>query len=381
MAISVAGGVRPGKIIEIEHRLYQQLILGKQKASPTLLDELDRELEADANKLDIEREAILARMMKQLQAREVFEAVSKQLTATVNNAIEHQLASPELVLVQADINESQILLLELLLAKNLDAPRLRPLIGNLSWLCRDLTNMVNSPAFRAHRPQGADVHVTDLKLVMSYIGIENLRTIIPYFCLRNWLPSGNAKLLWTTRKLWRYSIISGIAANALAKLHNTDSALVYSSALLNQLGTSVVLSLSARLFDKTWGTWIREASSSRDKEVYDAVIATEFPAKVVFEQVLNHGLKLNWQLLTLLEFEHSPLTLLLKELDQTLSYRELSPQAAIVARANCYAKVVLLEEMRHIEPQEKRLMFDYYELTEQEVLRLKAQNYRKLDLL
>jgi len=37
--------------------------------------------------------------------------------------------------------------------------------------------------------------------------------------------------------------------------------------------------------------------------------------------------------------------------------------------------------MRQIDPQEKRLMFDYYELTEQEVLRLKAQNYRKLDLL
>lgn len=55
--------------------------------------------------------------------------------------------------------------------------------------------------------------------------------------------------------------------------------------------------------------------------------------------------------------------------------------AAIVARANCYAKVLLLEEMRQIEPQEKRLMFDYYELSEQEVLRLKAQNYRKLDLL
>lgn len=278
MAISVAGGVRPGKIIEIEHRLYQQLILGKQKAGPTLLDDLDRELEADANKLDVEREAILSRLLKQIQAREVFEAISKQLIETVNNAIEHQLASPELVLAKSDINESQILLLELLLAKNLDATRLRPLISNLSWLCRDLTNMVNSPAFRARRPQSSDVRVTDIKLVMNYIGIENLRTIIPYFCLRNWLPSGNAKLLWTTRKLWRYSIVSGIAANALAQLHNTDSALVYSGALLNQLGTSVVLSLSARLFDKTWGNWIREASSSRDKEVYDAVIATEFPA-------------------------------------------------------------------------------------------------------
>lgn len=94
MAISVAGGVRPGKIIEIEHRLYQQLILGKHKASPTLLDDLDLELEADANKLDVEREAILARLMKQIKAKEVFEAVSSQLHETVNNAIEHQLASP-----------------------------------------------------------------------------------------------------------------------------------------------------------------------------------------------------------------------------------------------------------------------------------------------
>lgn len=93
MAISVAGGVRPGKILEIEHRLYQQLILGKQKASPTLLDDLDQELEADANKLDVEREAILSRLLKQIQAREVFEAISKQLIDTVNNAIEHQLAS------------------------------------------------------------------------------------------------------------------------------------------------------------------------------------------------------------------------------------------------------------------------------------------------
>lgn len=81
------------------------------------MDELDLELEADANKLDVEREAILVRLMKQIKAKEVFEAVSSQLHETVINAIEHQLASPESVLAKSDINESQILLLELLLAK------------------------------------------------------------------------------------------------------------------------------------------------------------------------------------------------------------------------------------------------------------------------
>ncbi|MGL4448043.1 MAG: HDOD domain-containing protein, partial [Shewanella sp.] len=89
----------------------------------------------------------------------------------------------------------------------------------------------------------------------------------------------------------------------------------------------------------------------------------------------------NWQLLAQLKFEHHPLTRLLKELDHSLTYRQLSQEAALVARASCYAKVLLLEEMRQIEPQEKRIMFDYYELTDQELLQLKAQNYRKLTLL
>lgn len=380
MAISVAGGVRPGKIIAIERRLYQQLIVGKHKAHSSHFDELDTELEADAHKLDIEREAIAARLAKQTQARAAFEAISKQLRDTVSQSITYQLASPERVLAQSGINETMMLLLELLLAKNLDINRLKPLIASLGWLCRDLTNVVNSPAFRARRTHSSDIQVTDIKLVINFIGVENLRTIVPYFCLRNLLPRGSATLLWTTRKLWRYSITCAIAANTLAQLHHSDIALIYSATLLEQLGTSVVLGLSAHAFEQTWGEWIREASNSRDKEIYDAVAATEFPAQRVFEHVLQHGHKLNWQLLSALKFEQSPLTVLLKELDQTLSYRDLSPNAALIARANCYAKVMLLEEMRQLDPQEKRLMFDYYEVSEQEVLRLKTQNYRKLDL-
>jgi hypothetical protein len=376
----VAGGIKPGKIVEIEHRLYQQLIVGKQKAC-AMLDDIDTELEAAAHKLDVEREATLERLAKQIQARQTFEAISSQLTSTVNNAIEHQLASPEAVLASANISDKQILLLEILQSKNVDLNRLRLVIQDLSWLTRDLCNMVNSPSFRHRRPRNLDVQVTDLKLVLNYIGLENLKILIPYYCLRNWLPSGNANLLWTTRKLWRFSIVCGIAAQALAKLHNLDVSFVYSASLLSQLGTSVVLSNSARLFEKTWGRWLREASASRDKELYDAVIATEFPSELVFKQVLAYGSKLNWQLLGLLKFEDSQLTTVLHELDQKLNFSELSATAAIIAKAGCFAKVQLLEELRQLEPQEKRLMFDYFELSEQEVLRLKAQNYRKMNVI
>jgi HD-like signal output (HDOD) protein len=380
VAISVAGGVRPGKVIEIERRLYNQLIVGKQPVG-SMLDELNSEIEESANKLDIERKALKLRIEKQVQERHIYLEVSSHLTHTVNNAVEHQMLNPLSIIESAGITESQILLLDLLLSPDLNLNRLRPIIEDNSWLCRDLINLINSPASRHRRPKNSDVQVTDIKLVLNYIGLENLRLLIPYFCLRNWLPAGNANLLWITRKLWRYSIMSAIAAQALAELHNKEPSLTYTCALMYQFATSIILNQSGQIFDKTWGTWLREASQSRDKQVYDAIMATDFPAESIFEQVMLHGHKLNWQLLNLLKFEDSAMTRILKELDHDYHFSELSADAAIVAKASCYAKVLLLEEQQLIDPQEKRIMFDYYEFSAQELLRLKAQNFRKLDLL
>ncbi|MFT5235054.1 MAG: hypothetical protein ACI90A_000416 [Shewanella sp.] len=380
MAISIAGGVRPGKVIEIEHRLYQQLIVGKQK-SDSMFDELDADLENDANKLAIEREAVLERLAKQIEAKHVFDRVSVQLIETVSNAVDHRLSSADAVIESAGINESQLLMLELLLESNIDINRLRLLIESESWLVRDLLNIVNSSSFRHRRPQGSDVKVTDIKLVLNFIGIENIKVLVPHFCLRHWLPSGHANLLWTTRKLWRYAMVSAIAAQALGKLYEKDGVFVYVCTLLSQLGPSVVLKNSALLFEEIWGLWLREASSCRDKELYDAVLVTEFPSDRAYELVIHNGGRLNWQILQQLNFSDSAMTSVMAELDNNLSYKDLSESASIVARANCYAKVMLLEEMKQLDPQEKHIMFDYYELTEQELIRLKGQNYRKLNII
>ncbi|MGZ9899470.1 HDOD domain-containing protein [Shewanella gaetbuli] len=379
MAVSIAGGVRPGKLIEVERRLYKHLIVGKHKVA-AMEDDANEKLEQDVNKLDIERQAIKLRLEKQAQAQATFKAISNQLTSTVNNTLEHQLASPNSLLTNCGINENQILLLNLMLAEDPNLNRIRPLISSISWLSRDLTTLINSPASKHRRPKSGDVQVTDIKLILNYIGIENLRLLLPYFCLRNWLPTGHANLLWTGRKLWRYSMITAIAAKTLAGLHNRPISLSYTCALLNQMGTSIILNNSAIIFETHWGTWLREASHSREKEVYDAVMATEYPAEQVFNHVMNKGHRLNWQLLEQLDFKDSDITKVLKELDTASHFSQLSTDAAIVAKASCFAKIILLEEYQLIDPQERKLMLDYYEFTQQEVIRLKAQNYRKLDL-
>ncbi|GIU06125.1 MULTISPECIES: HDOD domain-containing protein [unclassified Shewanella] len=379
MAISVAGGVKPAQIIEIEQRLLKQLIVGKGKAI-VMVDELNPELEVDANKLEIEREAIQARLAKQNQAKAIFDAVSSQLLTSVNANIEHQLSSPEQVLGLSKLDEKQILLLELLYSPKVDLIRIRPLVTALPWLERDLVNMVNSPTFRHRRPKLSEVQVTDIKLVLNYIGIENLQALVPYYCLRNLMPTGQPQMLWLTRKIWRYSVVAAIAAQALASLHEKNSAFIYSCSLMSQLGTTCVINQCAKTFDDMWGTWLREASASRDKELYDAVMATEFPANDVYQQVLTHSRSLNWQLLSLLKFDKSRLTQTYKAIDTKIKYAELDEDSALIERANCFAKVYLLKEANNLTAVECRLMFDYYQISEQEQIRLAGQNYRKLAL-
>ncbi len=147
LGLSVAGGVKPGSVIEIEQRLYQQLILGKQRIDSGD-DELEPELEAVAFKLEVEREATLERLARQQQAKALYQRVSAQLTDTLAAELGNRLASIEEVTRLSGITDKQILLLELLQHPRLDLARLRPVVAEQSWLVRDLSSLVNSPSFR-----------------------------------------------------------------------------------------------------------------------------------------------------------------------------------------------------------------------------------------
>ncbi|WP_240778837.1 HDOD domain-containing protein [Shewanella sp. SNU WT4] len=368
-------------VIELENRFYYQLIVGKQKQDD-MLDGMDAEVEAESFKLDIERQAVFDRLAKKKEARRVFEDVSGQLVYTLIQSILFQLDDPLETLKHAGLTSKQLSLMEMLQSTNAELPKLRPQIEKMEWLSRELINMVNSPSFRHRKPQRAsDIRVKDIKLVLNFIGIENLQVLVPYLCIRTWLPTGRANMIWTTRKLWRYMLVTATAAQILAKEQGLDGAFVYTCSLLSQLGTSAILSNSSMIFDGIWGHWLREANQSRDKEIYDAVIATEFPAEAVYEQVLNRSASLNWELLSLLEFEESQFTQVLKELAETRTYEGLSPQAAIVARASCFSKGLLLQEMRQISPEEIQAMHSYYHLTKHEVALLSKQNFRKLEIM
>ncbi|MGB0893711.1 MAG: HDOD domain-containing protein [Parashewanella sp.] len=382
MALSVAGSVKPGVIIDIEKRFYQFMIVGKQKSmlaeDEAAVDDVDIEA---GDKLDIEQQAQQQRLEKQQQQQEVFEAVSNQLSATIIDEMKYRFDSLEPLLKTAPITQKQWQLLELLNSRNIDLNRLRIAISDINWLTRELINVVNSPAFRQSRSQNNDVQVTDLKLVLNFIGIEQLKFLIPYFCMRHWLPKKRVSTLWATKQLWRFANVAAIASRTLSEYHQQNQSVIYTATLTSMIGATIVIENSALVYEAIRGTWLREAKNTRNKLVHDAVLSTRFPIQFLCENVLKHGSLLNWKVLDGLDCADGQITKIMREIDQTINFSELSVSSSIVVKSLMYAMKLMLEEQCSISPKENRLLFKYFEFSEEEVLRLKAQNFRKQDIL
>ncbi|MCH1920791.1 HDOD domain-containing protein [Shewanella sp. A3A] len=376
MVASVAGGVKPASIIDIEQRFYRQLIAGQQREQGSM--PLAAELEELVFKLEVEREAAMQRLEKKQQAQALIDNIRNQLVKTLLGELDNHIAMPQLFLKDSAISNKQLLLLELISSPQLDLNRLRPVVADIPWLGRDLITIVNSPAFVAKRPQGSDIQVNDLKLVLNYIGMEQLRLYIPYYLCRHWL-SANPSLVWVNRKVWRYLQLQAVAARALAQLHQQDGILLYSVALMQQLGMSLLLGVAANIYERLRHTWRREAMAQRDGELHDAVSVCQFPLEQLWPIIAAHSANLCWQVPSALGFADAAPIKLLRERASSVAFSSLSDAAKILDKSACYAKCLLLEELQQLSFSDKKLLFTYYELSEQEQIRLSGQNFRKTE--
>ncbi|WP_025820829.1 HDOD domain-containing protein [Shewanella marina] len=368
---------KPFEVIDFEERFFKQVLVGRKQLDMEEEEDIDEE----SFKLDIEREAVMARMAKQRKAKEVFEAITGSFYKTFNHEVGIQFSRPSLVFEHIDVKQIQLELLFLVSKENLEFKKIRPLVEQVDWLVEDFTKLVNSPSYRSRRDDANDVKITGTQLVLSFIGIESLASILPFYVFQHWFPHNQNSLARSSRKLWRYCLVAAIAAGALAKLHNLNERYFYICGLVNQLGMLAVLRNCASVYDHLWGNWLRESIGYKDKEIYDSVLATSFPTADIYHNVDEKAGDLTWKLLEQVGFGTNPITQTLKEFSSANCVEEYSDEGKIIAKALCYAKVYILEETKQIDLKEKRMLFEYYGISEQEDLRLQGQNFHQFDLL
>ena len=117
------------------------------------------------------------------------------------------------------IEDAAPTILELLSLRATSINRINPLAASLPWLATDLISLVNKPQYRKR----ADVQVSDAKLALSYIGLDNLKLVMPTYILKHWLPTSTAPYGLMKRKLWNDSLSIALATSFLAKELKLDT--------------------------------------------------------------------------------------------------------------------------------------------------------------
>lgn len=313
------------------------------------------------------------------QASGIEQAVSQQLTATITKAINHHFIDPNKVFLCGNFKPQQFLLLELLYNPNTALDNVHSSINHIPWLSEKIIKTVNQSSFYHHKAKQSDIKVTDLKLALSFIGMENLKQLVPIFCMQHWLPVTKTRQQNLCRKFMRYFAISGLAARTMAKPLHLNEAFFFTCSLLSHLGLASIIHDSATIFDDIRQQWLAEAEQMENAEIQHAIVQTPFPNQVVHQLIHSQSDALSWQLLEKIDFNNSKLTNVIKDLAQSAyAYHAHSSNAALIARARAFGKILYLESERKISKQDRTYVIDYYQLADEEPL-LRKQDYNSFN--
>jgi len=231
-----------------------------------------------------------------------------------------------------NIDEVSPAILELLALPAASVNKIKPLAISLPWLVKDILNLVNKPQYKKHD----DVQVTDAKLALSYIGLDNLKLVIPTFIFKHWLPANTAPFNLMKRKLWNDSLATALASSALAAESKVDQYTAFTAGMLSNVGTLAITRCFLSTYNRMHKQELREAFDAKDKRLHDILIKIENPPELLLEQLVLRSSKLSAELIELMNFDRLAITETIFDLAYTESIDKMCPIAQIVTKAKVY---------------------------------------------
>ncbi len=321
----------------------------------------------------VQQEKIIADRGAQHFRQQVTTNFFNQVRSQVNNEFDNQEYLYHQVL---GIEDAAPAILDILSKRAASVNQIKPLASALSWLAADLINLINKPQYRKR----ADVEVTDAKLAISYIGLDNLKVVMPTFILKHWLPASTAPFGLMKRKLWNNSLSIALAASALAKEQGEDTFAAFSTGMLSTIGQLALTRCFLRTFSDMHTKKLQNAHDAKDKRLHNIILQITDPSELLFEQLLMRSSNLSAELVEKMHFERLKITEPMFDLAYSESLKKMCPIAQIVTKATAYVTFRSLAKDALINASETKNLFATVALTASEISLLKKTDIDHIKL-
>ncbi|MBC3767604.1 HDOD domain-containing protein [Neptunicella marina] len=278
------------------------------------------------------------------------------------------------------INESMPDALDILNVRASSIGRIEPVIATMPWLVKDLIKMVNMPKYRRFDKRGKGIAVDNLRMALSFIGIENLKMVVPSMAMRRWLPQITDPYPSIKSRLWANSIGTAICCRKLAQLKGQDEGMLFTLGMLHNIGYIAVIRLYFRLFDQVLQEALKEAQDGQLKSEYDALRELQPDADFLRDLMMQYGAALSVKIIERMDMRRVYINHAMSEFAKDMPMTKMTPMAKILTQSVAYTRFRLLRDSKLITTDEAKQYLQHFHMPKGSLAILKSTNLGKLDL-
>ncbi|MCC2617392.1 HDOD domain-containing protein [Aestuariibacter halophilus] len=271
-------------------------------------------------------------------------------------------------------------LLDALTVRASSISKIEPLAAEVPWLYDDLIKMINQPKYRKTDARGKVVTVESLRVALSFLGMENLKLVVPAMAFRRWIPQITDPYPDIKSRLWECALATALSCRKIAEHSKVDPGQAFTLGLFHELGKLVVTRLYFRLFDEVQRAALIEAHNDRKREEHTALTKIEPSADYLIFLLESFAAQISAELITRMGFKRLFIATAIHEYAERKPLAQCSPMARVLHQGIAYARYRILKGHKLITMDEAKEYLREVAMPSGALSALKATDLRSLNL-
>ncbi len=247
-------------------------------------------------------------------------------------------------------------LLDALSVRACSVSKLEPIAATMPWLYDELIVVVNTPQFRRKDSRGRIIVVETLRTALSFLGIENLRTLIPSLILKRAMPQITDPYPLIKQKLTRYSTGVAMTTKRLGIINDINKNTAYTLGMLSNLGRCAVTRLYFKLFDKIQLHLLKECQKDKEQKRHEALLKITPSANHLIAMQQEFADAVSADIMEWMNLKRLPIASPMRDCANKIP-AERGSLCKVLHQARSYTQVRMLHQLKLVEMKDVKPLF------------------------
>lgn len=377
----------PDIVEEIQHRFYN-LLIGLEMAQDAagvegnkVKFEQTEQSNSRRQLLRVEKIAIRDKDLNQRSEANYTNSIRDRVHDELIVRLEEQLKGDDYLFEKLlSIHEKFPEVIDIMSVRAASTSRIESVISPVQWLQADILKMVNMPKYRKTDKRGKVVNIDNLRVALNFLGVDNLKMVVPSLALRRWIPQITDPYPEIKKRLWEHAIGSAMACKRIAEVVELPGSHAFTLGMFHEVGKIVVTKLYFRLFDQVLQDALKEAHKEKLRDEHTALTKITPSGDFLQKIMRKYSLSISQRMIHQMDFKRVFIASAMEEFATAVPIQKMSPMGQVLAQGDAYNKYRMLKSYRLIQMEEAKQYLRQFKMPPGALSILKSTDLRKLSL-